>query len=68
MKVKLKLREVMDRKGITGIELSRMTGIPEGRISDYNRGRYIPSTITVCILAQALGCEISELIEYDGEV
>ena len=63
--IEFKLKEVMEEKGINGTELSKLTGIPEGRISDYKRGRYCPSIVTSCLLAKALNCKLSDLIEYE---
>lgn len=65
IEIKCTLKEVMEQKNVTVYKLEELTGIKAGRISDYKCGRYIPSAETLCILSNALGCEINDLIKYE---
>lgn len=58
--MRLKLKRV--EKGLTQKELADMVGIGQGFISDYETGRYFPRKTTLDKLAEALGCEVKDLL------
>lgn len=58
--MRLKLKRV--EKGLTQKELADMAGIGQGFISDYETGRYFPRKTTLDKLAEALGCEVKDLL------
>lgn len=58
--MRLKLRRV--EKGLTQKDLADMVGIGQGFISDYETGRYFPRKMTLDKLAEALGCEVKDLL------
>lgn len=57
----IRLRSIMDRKGITQIMLSESTGIHQARLSHYINGKHIPTLYTADMIAAALGCSVEEL-------
>lgn len=60
-----RLRTVMERKGISQLVLSEMTGISQPILSNYLNGKNSPSFYKVDIIAKALGCSIDELTYRD---
>jgi len=64
--VKVKLADVLDRKGITRNKLRTLTGVKYDVIDRYYKGENI-ELADLNFLAKvcyALGCEISDLLEY----
>lgn len=57
----IRLRKVMQWKGITQKELSDKTGITQAAISRYVKGHVSPSFYTVDKIAKALDCTIEDL-------
>lgn len=51
-------REALARSGLTARELSRRTGVTEGRISDYLSGRHEPGANRFIQLLRAAGYRI----------
>ena len=55
MKLQPELREVVRHTGMTQTKLSQITGIPQGRISEYVTGKRSPSNGTLTLLLGAMG-------------
>lgn len=53
----IRMRESMEKKGITAAELSRRTGIGKNLISYYLNEKYLPKQDKVYAIAQALGVD-----------
>lgn len=58
--MRLKLKRV--EKGLTQKELADMVGVGQGFISDYETGRYFPRKKVLDKLAQALECEVRDIL------
>ena len=58
----LRLKEIQKKKGITNVELSRRSGVGVQQISYYHSGDRTPPLKTLQKLADALECEVAELI------
>lgn len=59
------LQEILNRKGMTQIELSIATGISKTQISDYINNRVRMSLKNAKIISLALNCSIDDLYEWD---
>lgn len=57
----IRLSRLMHMKGITQMDISNKTGIPQPMISSYITGRNLPSFYKVDKLAKALGCSMEDL-------
>ncbi|MDK7716049.1 helix-turn-helix domain-containing protein [Aerococcus urinae] len=58
----MKFREIVNKSGLTGLELSHIVGIPSANIYAYMSGRRNnPSLETAFKLADALKIDINEL-------
>ena len=64
--MKIRLREVRERKFITQEELAERTGITRANISRLENGLQRPRISTVRRLATALGVEPEELIDWEA--
>lgn len=53
------LREALSHSGMTARELSRRTGVTEGRISNYLSGKHEPGADRLIDLVAATGHEVS---------
>jgi transcriptional regulator with XRE-family HTH domain len=64
------LDEALRRSGLTARELSRRTGIAEGRISDYRSGRHEPGAARLIQLVEAtgLGVQLRPVLDRNGLV
>jgi transcriptional regulator with XRE-family HTH domain len=58
----LRLKEIQKKKNITNVELSKRSGIGVQQISYYHSGDRMPPLKTLEKLAEALHCEIAEII------
>ncbi len=65
--MRVKLREVRERKFITQEELSARTGMSVSNISRVENGLQRPRITTVRKLAAALGIDPEELVEWEAE-
>lgn len=62
----VKLREMMDKRRISQVELARIANVPQPIISNILTGKTPnPSVITVYKLARALRCAVEDLLEDD---
>lgn len=57
------LKERRKAKGLTQMQLSKKTKIPQTSISGWETGRYVPSITDAIKLAKALGCTLNALVE-----
>lgn len=58
----LRLKEIQKKKSITNVELSKRSGVGVQQISYYHSGDRTPPLKTLQKLADALECEVAELI------
>ena len=65
--MRTKLKEMMERKGVTQSELSRKSGVDKYRVNAYVNGCAHPGPQTAERFARALGCEPAELQEKGGQ-
>ncbi len=59
----LRIKEIQQKKGITNVELSKLTGIGAQQISYYHTGDRKPPLKTLEVIANALNVDPIELIE-----
>lgn len=67
-KIKIKLSEVMDKKGITRNKMRSLTGVKYEVIDRYYKARNI-ERVDLDFLAKAcfvLNCKIEDLLEYEN--
>lgn len=55
-----RLRRLMTRQGVSQLELSELTGIPQSTISNYLTGKFLPGFYNMDKIAKALKCSIDE--------
>lgn len=60
-----RLKDALDIRGITAADLSRMSGIDEGTLSNYKKGKYIPKQRKLEAIAVALNVSIPWLMGAD---
>ncbi|MDV3583434.1 hypothetical protein CMU85_18195 [Elizabethkingia anophelis] len=60
--MKLRIKEVAKIKGSSFIEIAKKTSIDKTTISRYNSGIVMPPLDKLQIIANALNCEIAELL------
>ena len=58
-----RLRELRIARGLTQPEIAAHVGTSASNISDLERGIKVPTLTTVARLAEALDCNVSELVE-----
>ena len=63
--MKTLLQEVRRKNQITQKKLSMLSGISRKHIIDIENGKSIPTILTLCKLAKALGVPVEELYECD---
>lgn len=62
--IRIKLRELLWQKNISGIELHKATGISQSKISEIIRGKRVNITLdTIERICLFLNCKIEELVE-----
>lgn len=57
-----RLKEARDAAGLNQLDLAARLGIPQSRVSEYERGIREPGSITLWRLAQALGVSTDSLL------
>lgn len=62
-----RLRKIRKAKKLTQTQLAEMAGIKQETISAIENGRNLPTMASVRLLANALNCQISDLMEGDDE-
>ena len=60
------IREVRQRAGLSQRQMSRLTGITESRISDYENGRHQPSASMLQRLVEAAGHDLVAVPRASG--
>ncbi len=60
--MKLKLKDIQKRRGVSNKELAEMIGITSQQITNYHSGVKTPPLSTLGKIAIALNCEIAELL------
>ena len=69
MAIEVNLDEMLKRRGITGKELCAMVGITEANLSILRTGRCRGVRFaTLNRICYYLGCEVGELLIFDGEL
>lgn len=63
--MKLKLRQVRESKGWSINKLAGKSGVAQGYISELEEGKKNPSAQTLCKLANALGCSVSDIVDCE---
>jgi transcriptional regulator with XRE-family HTH domain len=67
-KAKPKIAMLRERAGLTQLELSRLVGVTESTIQNWESGRtgadHIERIVKFC---KALNCQVEDLIEYVGD-
>jgi len=64
--VRPRLSELLKERGITQLELSRMSGVPQGTISRFDKNNRHEAAHLFTI-ARALGVQIEDLFEVEEE-
>lgn len=60
-----RLRRIMNERGISQSELSRLSGIPKSALSQYMSGLFRPKQDRTLALAKALAVDPAWLLGYD---
>lgn len=68
MKIYLNIKSKRLEKKMTQQELAVKSDIHPQRISEYERGLYIPSIDKIIQIAYALDCKIDDLVSYSDYV
>lgn len=55
-----RLRRLMTQQGVSQLELSELTGIPQSTISNYLTGKFLPGFYNMDKIAKALKCSVDE--------
>ena len=63
-----KLRVLRKKAGLTQMELAQAIGISQAAITDYERGRRIPTMDKISPMAKALKVSYEELLKTDSKV
>jgi len=58
-----RLREMRIERGLTQPDLARHVGTSASNISDLERGIKVPTLTTIARLANALACNVTELVK-----
>lgn len=67
VKISMRIREVRRTKGLTLMELSKMSGVSKTHISEIETGRQMPTLPVICLLAGAMEVKAEELYTYTIE-
>ena len=57
----INLKNIMDQRGVTAAELSKITGIGKSNFSNWRHATSKPGVKTMQVLAEALDCTIEDL-------
>lgn len=63
----IRLRQMMEHRGVTQNDLSEMTGLSQAQISSYVTGKVSPSFYVIDRIAKALDCS-SDLLRYNFNI
>jgi len=56
-----RMRELRQKRGLTQVEVSDRSGLPQARISELERGARVPNLLTMIRIAVALECKFADL-------
>jgi len=56
-----RMRELREKRGLTQVEVSQRTGLPQPRVSELERGARVPNLLTMIRIAVALECKFADL-------
>ena len=59
-----RLKAIRKQKGFTQLKLAEKSGVPQGNISLYETGKFIPTILTVECLCGALEITATELLGF----
>lgn len=65
--MKIYIEEKRLEKGLSLSELARMSGIAKSHLAYIESGESIPTLVTLCKIARALGVPAAELFSCDNE-
>lgn len=57
----LRVKEFREKKELTQNELAKQVGVTQSAVAKWETGGFTPSTTTLCLLADVLGCTIDQL-------
>ena len=63
--IELFIKKIRIEKKMTQEELSQRSGVSESYISELENNLKMPTILTLCQLAQALGVDVSDLYRYN---
>lgn len=63
----LRIQRLLDERSISRKEFSEMTGLTEAAISRYVTGQREPKSVTLSIIANALGVSMDQLLGTPGD-
>ena len=66
--MKLRIKEIMEAKGVTSVSIAEKVGIHKVSVSNIINGKINPSTETLDKFAEALGVEAWELLISKEEI
>ena len=66
--MKLRIKEIMEAKGVTSVSIAEKVGIHKVSVSNIINGKINPSTETLDKFAEALGVEAWELLISKKEI
>jgi transcriptional regulator with XRE-family HTH domain len=56
-----RMRELRQKRGLTQVDVSERSGLPQARVSELERGARVPNLLTMIRIAVALECKFSDL-------
>lgn len=63
MKIRLKLKEILEQRGMTTYQLSKVTGIKIPTLENWTNERSLPRLDSLVKLAFVLGIDVTDLYE-----
>ena len=66
MKLKIYLKDIRKKKGMTTEQLADKSGVSKSQINYIEREVVYPTIFVMCKLAQALNVSVCELFSYDS--
>lgn len=67
MEIKLRLRELRKRAGLSQEALAELVDSSQAHIGNIERGVNLPNTPMLCRLACALGCKLSDIAQKEDD-
>lgn len=63
--LKLYIREIREKKGLSQSKLSKLSGVSSSHIGYLENGEREPTISVLCKIAKALNVDIKELFKYE---